>query len=55
MADLEKRLGLKIDGLEIGHVDFLKDAAFIKVYYTLQKGQVATIDSLTRAKDFVEQ
>ncbi|MBR0531638.1 MAG: DUF4956 domain-containing protein [Bacteroidales bacterium] len=55
VADLEKRIGIKIDNLEIGHVDFLKDAAFIKVYYTLGKDQTATIDSLTRAKDFVEQ
>ncbi|MCR4824338.1 MAG: DUF4956 domain-containing protein [Bacteroidales bacterium] len=53
--DLQKRLGFKIDNLEIGHVDFLKDAAFIKVYYTLEKGQVASIDQLTKAKDFVEQ
>ena len=55
IADLENRIGIKIDNLEIGHVDFLKDAAFIKVYYTLGKDQTATIDTLTRAKDFVEQ
>ena len=55
LADLEKRLGLKVDNLEVGHVDFLKDAAFIKVYYTLEKGQTDTIDMLTKAKDFVEQ
>lgn len=55
VEDLEKRLGLKVDNLEVGHVDFLKDAAFIKVYYTLDKGQTATIDQLTKAKDFVEQ
>lgn len=55
VADLEKRTGLKVDGLEIGHIDFLRDAAFIKVYYTLEKGQSATIDTLTKAKDFVEQ
>ena len=55
LADLEKRLGLRIDSVEIGHVDFLKDAAFIKVYYTLAKGEGASIDGLTRAKDFVEQ
>ena len=55
VADLEKRLGLKVDNLEVGHVDFLKDAAFIKVYYTLEKGQTDTIDMLTKAKDFVEQ
>ena len=55
VADLEKRIGIKVDNLEIGYVDFLKDAAFIKVYYTLGKGETATIDSLTKAKDFVEQ
>ena len=55
VADLQQRLGFKVDNLEIGHVDFLKDAAFIKVYYTLGKGETATIDSLTKTKDFVEQ
>lgn len=55
IADLEKRVGVKVDNVEIGHVDFLRDAAFIKVYYTLEEGQISTIDSLTRAKDFVEQ
>ena len=55
VADLEQRIGLKVDAVEIGHVDFLKDAAFIKVYYTLSKGQSASIDTLTRAKDFIEQ
>ena len=37
------------------HVDFLKDSAFIKIYYTLPKDQTGSIDTLTRAKDFVEQ
>lgn len=55
IVDLEKRTGLKVDNLEIGHVDFLRDAAFIKVYYTLEKGQATSIDTLTKAKDFVEQ
>ena len=53
VADLEKRLGFPIVDLEIGHVDFLKDAAFIKVRYRLAKEQDATIDQLTKAKDFV--
>ena len=55
IEDLEKRIGIRVDNLEIGHVDFLKDAAFIKIYYTLSKGQTASIDTLTKAKDFVEQ
>ena len=55
IADLEKRIGVKVNNVEIGHVDLLKDAAFIKVYYNLEDGQSGSIDSLTRAKDFVEQ
>ena len=55
VADLEKRIGVKINNLEIGHVDFLKDAAFIKIFYNLDKGQSGSIDTLTKAKDFVEQ
>ncbi len=54
IADLEKRLGFKIDAVDIGHVDFLKDAAYIKVTYTLGKDQTATIDQLTRARDYAE-
>ena len=55
IEDLEKRVGVKVDNVEIGHVDFLRDAAFIKVFYTLEKGQTGSIDQLTRAKDFLEQ
>ena len=55
VADLEKRLGVKVDNVEIGHVDFLKDAAFIKVFYTLGPGETGSIDQITRAKDYVEQ
>jgi len=53
IADLEKRLGIPVSGVEVGHVDFLKDAAFLKVYYTLGKGESGSIDGLTKAKDFV--
>lgn len=35
IADLEKRLGLKIEKVEIKDVDFLKDAANIYIYYKL--------------------
>jgi len=55
IADLEKRVGVKIDNVEVGHVDFLKDSAFIKVYYTLDKDQTGSIDTLLKAKEFVEQ
>ena len=54
IADLEKRTGVKVDSVEIGHVDFLRDAAYIKVQYTLGKGESSTIGELTKAKDFVQ-
>lgn len=54
IADLEQRLGLKIEKVEIGHVDFLRDVAFIKVYYSLGADEHNTIDQLTKAKDYVE-
>ena len=33
IADLQKRIGLKIYRVEIGSIDLLKDCALIKVYY----------------------
>ena len=33
IADLEKRLGVKVTNVEVGSIDFLKDSALIKVYY----------------------
>lgn len=33
MADLENRMGIKINRISIGKVDFLKDTAVIRVYY----------------------
>lgn len=53
IADLKKRLGVEVKDVEIGHVDFLKDAAFIKVFYELGKGENNTINTLTRAKDYI--
>ena len=52
-ADLEQRLGFPVENLEVGHVDFLKDAAFIKVYYHLPKGTSNSVNMITRAKDYV--
>lgn len=46
--DLESRLGFEIQKLEIGHVDFIKDAAYIKVYYQLPNDELGTIDSVTK-------
>lgn len=54
VADLERRLGIKIDRAEVGHVDFLRDVAFVKVYYELREGEGGSIDTLTKAGRFVE-
>lgn len=32
-ADLEERTGLKINRIEVGRIDFLKDTAQVKIYY----------------------
>lgn len=32
-ADLEKRTGLKIERLEVGTIDFLKDSCMIRIFY----------------------
>ena len=53
IADLEKRIGVKVQNVEIGHVDFLKDAAFIKVYYNLANGESNTVNTVTKAKNYV--
>ncbi len=33
IADLERRTGLKIERVEVGSVDFLKDSALVRIYY----------------------
>ncbi len=54
MADLKARTGLDITKFEIGHIDFLKDIALVKVYYKTADKSINTIDGITRAKDFTE-
>ena len=48
IEDLEKRTGLSVNKVEIGHIDFLRDAAILKVYYEPVSDEINTIDSLTR-------
>lgn len=52
MADLKQRTGLEIEKIEVGHIDFLRDVAFIKVYYPTTKNENNSIDTITRAKDY---
>lgn len=49
-ADLEERTGLNILDIEVGHIDFLKDTAYLKVHYKSKDGAYNSIDSLTKLK-----
>ena len=53
MADLEKRTGLQIEKIEIGHIDFLRDVAYIKLYYILGKGEHNSIDEVTKPNQYI--
>ena len=51
IADLEERTGLKILDVEIGHIDFLRDVAYINITYPLEPGKVHnSIDQITKFK-----
>ena len=51
VADLEQRLGHKINRVEVGNVDFLRDVAFLKVYYTPAKGEHPTSDDTMKINE----
>ncbi|MDL2243422.1 DUF4956 domain-containing protein [Bacteroidales bacterium OttesenSCG-928-J19] len=48
LEDLRDRTGLDIQKVEVGHIDFLRDVAFLKVYYKADSDQINTIDNVTR-------
>ena len=51
IADLEERTGLKIIDVEIGHIDFLRDVAYINITYPLESGKIVnSIDQITKFK-----
>lgn len=55
LDDLEKRLGIRPEKVEIGNVDFLKDSAYIKIYYHLPEGSSpSSIGNVVRQKQFYE-
>ena len=53
IADLEERLGHKVNKVEVGHVDFLRDVAFVKVYYELEPGETNSVEEVTKPNQFV--
>ena len=51
LADLKGRTGLEILDVEIGHIDFLRDVAYINVTYLLEKGKTSNrIDQIVKFK-----
>lgn len=51
IADLEKRTGLKIEKVEVGSIDFLKDAAIVKMYYRSKDANNSVDTTLKTAVD----
>ena len=49
IEDLKKRTGLDIVKVEVGGIDFLKDAAIIKMYYRSSNKSINTVDTITKA------
>ena len=49
-ADIEARTGIKPVSVEIGHIDFLRDVAYIKVSYYLRRGEENTIGTQVKFK-----
>ena len=50
IADLKERTGLDILKAEVGHINFLKDTAYVKVYYKPTNAEYNTINDLTKVK-----
>ena len=52
MEDLKKRTGLEITKFEVGYINFLKDTAFVKIYYKTDSDETNTVDQITKEKQF---
>ena len=48
IADLKKRTGLNITKVEVGHIDFLRDTAMLKVHYIPTSTGENTVDHLIK-------
>ena len=46
---------MRPERIEIGNVDFLKDAAYVKIYYNLPAGESqSSVTEIMRNKQFIE-
>ena len=50
IADIKERTGIEATDIEIGHIDFLRDVAYIKIKYRMAKGEEDTIGTITKFK-----
>ncbi|MBQ5721470.1 MAG: DUF4956 domain-containing protein, partial [Bacteroidaceae bacterium] len=48
IADLERRTGLKIDRVEVGMIDYLKDSCIMRIYYDEPKDKGNSIEQIGR-------
>ncbi len=48
VADLEKRLGLKVNRVEVGAVDFLTDMTMLRVFYSDPNRQIKSVDRVLK-------
>ena len=53
MTDLRERTGLSIERFEVGQIDFLKDIAYVKIYYT-NNGKVNTADNIAKPSEHLD-
>lgn len=51
IADLEERLGHKVERVDVGNVDFLRDVAFLKVHYIAAQGEHPVADSTLKINE----
>ena len=49
IQDLKERTGLEVTNVEVGSIDFLKDTAYIKIFY--ESNEVNSADNISRSKD----
>ena len=52
IEDLKERTGLEITKAEVGHINFLKDTAYIKITYLNNGKSINDIDHMTKYKDY---
>ena len=50
VADLEKRLGVKVFRVEVGAVDFIKDMTMLRVFYEDTNSRIKSIDRMFKIK-----